>query len=213
MKIPKNSRFVLIGDSITDCDRARGAPIGSSTGLGNGYVSIANALVAVETPSLRILMINRGISGDTIRDLDRRWDTDVIALRLDWLSVMIGVNDVWRAFDVDPEKHADAVPPDEYEERFDALLARTRPKLSGLVLLTPFVVHPDRADPMRMKVEVLAEIVKRLAAKHTALLVDTQAAFDRMLEHVDFTLLAEDHVHPTLLGHTVIASALLEALR
>jgi len=203
----------MIGDSITDCDRVRDAAEGTPDGLGNGYVAITNALLSVEMPARKVLVINRGISGDTIRDLAARWDRDVFALRPDWLTVMIGVNDVWRAFDPEPAKHADAVPPEEYEATYDALLTRTRSRLKGLVLLAPFVVFPDRDDPMRRRVEEFATIVRSLAARHDALFVDTQAAYDRMLAHIDLTQLAPDHVHPTILGHTVISDALLTALR
>jgi lysophospholipase L1-like esterase len=213
MKISPESRVVIIGDSITDCGRARDAADDSPEALGNGYVAIANALVAVEGAARKIVMINRGISGDTIRDLEARWDRDVIALRPDWLVVMIGVNDVWREFDERASMRALAVSPSEYERIYDALLTRARLQLRGLVLLSPFHVQPDRNNPMRSKVEVFGAIVKRLAARHGAFFVDTQAAFDWMLFHVGVTQLAPDHVHPTLLGHTVIANALLTALR
>ena len=99
MKIPPGSRVLMIGDSITDCGRDRGAPDDTPEALGNGYVAIANALIAVEGAARKITVANRGISGNTIRDLAARWETDVLALRPDWLTVMIGVNDVWRAFD------------------------------------------------------------------------------------------------------------------
>jgi lysophospholipase L1-like esterase len=213
MKISPESRVVIIGDSITDCGRARDAADDSPEALGNGYVAITNALVAVEGAARKIVMINRGVSGDTIRDLEARWDRDVLDLRPDWLVVMIGVNDVWREFDERASMRALAVTPSEYERIYDALLTRARPHLRGLVLLSPFHVQPDRTHPMRSKVEVFAGIVKRLAARHGAFFVDTQAAFDWMLFHVGVTQLAPDHVHPTLLGHTVIANALLTALR
>lgn len=213
MKISPASRVVMIGDSITDCGRVRNTTEGDPAGLGIGYVAIANALLSVEMPERKILVINRGVSGDTVRDLKARWDRDVIALRPDWVTVMIGVNDVWRLFDPDPAKHADAVPAEEYEPTYDALLARTRPHIRGLALLSPFVVHPDRNDPMRKRVEVFAAVVRELAARHDAVFVDTQAAYDRMLGELDFALLAPDCVHPTILGHTVLAQALLAALR
>lgn len=213
MKISPGSRVVMIGDSITDCGRTRDAADDSPEALGNGYVAIANALIAVEGAARRINVLNRGISGDTVRDLEARWDSDVLALRPDWLTVMIGVNDVWRAFDERASMRALAVSPSEYERIYDGLLVRARPQLRGLVLMSPFQVQPDRTDHMRTQVEVLGAIVKRLAARHGAFFVDTQAAFDWMLFHMPFVQLAPDTVHPTLLGHTVIANALLTALR
>lgn len=213
MKISPGSRVVMIGDSITDCGRVRDAADDSPEALGNGYVAIASALIAVEGAARKITVLNRGISGDTVRDLEARWDRDVLALRPDWLTVMIGVNDVWRAFDERASMRALAVSAPEYERVYDALLVRARPHLRGLVLLSPFLVQPDRTDHMRTHVDAFSAIVKRLAARHGAFFVDTQAAFDWMLFHMPVAQLAPDTVHPTLLGHTVIANALLTALR
>jgi lysophospholipase L1-like esterase len=92
------------------------------------------------------------------------------------------------------------------------LLRRTRPGLKGLVLLTPFYVESDRTDEMRRKIDFYGMIVKELARRHDALLVDTQAAFDRVLRRLDFKLLAPDRVHPTEIGHSVIAYAFVRGL-
>ena len=52
-------------------------------------------------------VVDMGISGNTTRDLQARWQTDVLDLKPDWLSIMIGANDVWRQFDSprQTEKH------------------------------------------------------------------------------------------------------------
>ncbi|MFN8378973.1 MAG: GDSL-type esterase/lipase family protein [Anaerolineae bacterium] len=44
-------------------------------------------------------VINMGVGGNTVRDLAARWESDVTALNPDWLSICIGINDVWRQFD------------------------------------------------------------------------------------------------------------------
>ncbi|MCG6198000.1 GDSL family lipase, partial [Anoxybacillus sp. LAT_38] len=65
-------------------------------------------------PELGIRVVNKGISGNTVRDLKARWKEDVIAQKPDWVSIMIGINDVWRQYDLPlmKEKH---VYLDEYE--------------------------------------------------------------------------------------------------
>src|SRR5688572_14408365 len=98
MKLPTNAKLVMIGDSITDCERAR--PVGEGpSNLGRGYVSYVDALLGAAYPGRGIRNVNMGISGNTVRDLKVRWESDVVALKPDWVSVMIGVNDVWRQFD------------------------------------------------------------------------------------------------------------------
>ena len=98
MIFERGQRIVFIGDSITDCGRRDVfAP------YGNGYVSLVRAFVTARYPERRLRWENRGIGGNTTRDLLARWDDDAIALRPDWLSVKIGINDVWRKYRDRPE--------------------------------------------------------------------------------------------------------------
>src|SRR5579884_4100370 len=98
MLLEKNDKLVLIGDSITDCGRSP-AGEGANEGIGRGYVAQIEALLHSVYPELSIRVINKGTSGNTVRDLKARWETDVLDLKPDWLSIMIGINDVWRQFD------------------------------------------------------------------------------------------------------------------
>jgi lysophospholipase L1-like esterase len=121
MVIHPYSKLVLIGDSITDCDRARPVAEAVSEALGNGYVSLINGLLNATCPEQGIRIVNMGVSGNTVRDLEARWQTDVLDLKPDWLSILIGINDVWRRFDsrLQPEWH---VPLDEYEHTLEGLV-------------------------------------------------------------------------------------------
>jgi lysophospholipase L1-like esterase len=210
MKFPACSHLVMIGDSVTDCGRARPVGAGGADALGDGYVAQINALLSATDPARAIRITNMGVSGNTVRDLAARWETDVLARKPDWLSVMIGINDVWRHFNA--ARQAEAVPPDEFGRTYGALLARTRPLLQGLVLLTPYYLEPRKSDPMRRRMDEYGGIVGRLAAAHGAILVDTQAAFDRVLAHLPSSALSADRVHPNRIGHMILARAFLEAV-
>jgi len=211
MKIGKKQKLVLIGDSITDAGRVQPVAEGLFDPLGRGYVTQVEALLGATVPELGIRVVNVGSSGHTVRDLKARWDRDVLALQPDWLSVFIGVNDVWRQFDLPrmPEAHVGLR---EYERTLDALLAKTRPVLKGLVLMTPFFIEPSRKDAMRRRMDEYGAVVKKLARRHDAVLVDVQAAFDRVLRHQHPAALAWDRIHPNQTGHMVIARAFLNAL-
>jgi lysophospholipase L1-like esterase len=99
MLIQPNSKLVMIGDSITDCGRARPVGEGLFEALGKGYVSLVDASLQAKEARQRIRVVNMGTSGNTVRDLKARWQSDVFDLNPDWLSIMIGINDVWRQFD------------------------------------------------------------------------------------------------------------------
>lgn len=211
MLIKPNSKLVMIGDSITDTGRAQPVGEGLFDALGRGYVSLVDALLGTAYPEQGVRVVNMGTGGHTVRDLDRRWQTDVLDLKPDWLSVMIGTNDVWRQFDSpkQPETH---VLPDEYAQTLDALIARTKPAVPNILLMTPFYLEPNRADPMRRRIDEYGTIVQKLAAKHGTLFVDTQAAFDKVLTAYYPATLAWDRVHPNQTGHMVLARAFLQAV-
>ena len=213
LAIPLTSKLVMIGDSITDCGRAR--PVGEAgidgSGLGNGYVSLVDSLLRATYPQARMRVVNMGTGGHTVRDLAGRWQTDVVDLAPDWLSIMIGINDVWRQFDspLRPEQHVGL---DEYEQTLRQLAAGTRPSVQGLVMMTPYFIEPLRADPMRARMDEYGAVARQIAGEVGAILVDTQAAFEAVLAHQHPMTIAWDRVHPTPAGHMVLARAFLQAV-
>ena len=211
MLIQPNSTLLMIGDSITDCGRVRPVGTGSFDAHGNGYVSFVDALLTARYPEKRIRVINMGVSGDTVRDLKDRWQTNVLDLTPDWLSVMIGINDVWGHFGADlrPERQVSL---EGYSKTLDELIKMTCPTLKGLVLMTPYLIEPNRAEPMRKMMDEYGSIVGKLSKKYHTILVDTQVAFDAVLNQLHPMGLAYDRVHPFGTGHMVLARAFLQAV-
>lgn len=211
MKIQPNSKLLFIGDSITDCGRAR--PIAEANGdaLGTGYVSLINACLTATLPQARVRIVNMGVSGNTVRDLTARWASDVLALHPDWLSILIGINDVWRQFDMrlQIEEHIGL---EEYTQSLETLIRTTRPQLKGLVLMTPYFIEPNRADPMRAMMDEYGAVVRELAEPYDAICVDTQSAFDSVLTELHPMVLAGDRIHLSLTGHVILARAFLKAI-
>lgn len=209
MLIQPHSKLVMIGDSITDSNRAR--PVAEGNEVGNGYVSLVNALLGVRYPTHGIRVFNMGMNGNTVLDLKTRWRKDVLELQPDWLSIFIGINDVWRQFDT-PLRTEQHVQLDQYARELEALVSATRPKLRGLVMMTPYFLEPNREDPMRKMMEAYADVVKDIAARHNALLVDTQLAMDKLMEHMHPMALCWDRVHPNQTGHMALAQSFVTAL-
>jgi lysophospholipase L1-like esterase len=199
----------MIGDSITDCGRAR--PVGESHSLGNGYVNMVDALLGSTYDMHGIRVVNMGCGGDTVRSLKRRWQTDLIDLKPNWVSIMIGINDVWRQFDAPmrPEEH---VYIEDYEATLNDLIEQTEPLVDGLALITPYFIEPNKNDPMRAQMDRYGAVVKQLALRHDAILVDAQAAFDELLKSYYPGTIAADRVHPNHVGHMTIARAFLNAI-
>ena len=206
MKIMPNNTWVMAGDSITACQRDDSNP----DDVGKCYVSFVDGLLTACYPSHHIRVFNRGVPGDTVRELKTRWQADVLDLHPDWLSVCIGINDVWQQFDGKHEGQAH-VTLTEYEQTLDELLTATRPLLKGLILLTPYFIQ-SRGEPMRMMMDDYGAAVQRLAKKYHAIFVDTQSVFDRAVEFLPVESLTSDGAHLTIAGHMLLARAVLQSV-
>ncbi len=71
MKIHANSTLLMIGDSITDCGRARPIAEGINWDLGNGYVSLIHAFLGANCPEKKSASATRG-SLETLCGTSRR---------------------------------------------------------------------------------------------------------------------------------------------
>ncbi len=210
MKIQPQSKLLMIGDSITDCGRDYGAK--GEKALGNGYVRFVNETLKEEYPGFGIEILNKGISGNTILDLKRRWQRDVLNHAPDWLSILIGINDVWQQYDGwMPERNWVKI--DEYERTYDELLKKTVPSLKGLILMTPYFLQLDKKHPMRIQMDEYSEVVRHYAQKYDAILVDTQAAFDAAMQNLDVNEFSNDRIHMNDRGHQILAAAFIKAVK
>ncbi|PZG01921.1 hypothetical protein C1I99_04860 [Micromonospora deserti] len=114
--------MLFIGDSITDADRDRH----HAEDLGRGYAMMASAWFTARHPQHRVTFRNRGVSGDRVRDLRARWDTDCLQLAPQVVSVLIGINDTWRRY-----RHGDPTSVDEFARDYRQILELTRHTCCG----------------------------------------------------------------------------------
>ncbi len=202
---------MFTGDSITDAGRKRPVGEDAKDWLGKGYVCRIASILEAWQPGHGCRIQNTGIAGNTVRELQERWQEDVLDLKPDWLSLMIGINDCARGFGR-PQIEEDRVSPELYRDSLERLLATIRPSLKGLVLLTPFYIDSSFQDPLRLELNLYAKHLKDLATRYDAVLVDTQAAFDRVLKQLHSSRLSQDRVHPNECGHLLLARAWLDAV-
>lgn len=207
------SKLILFqGDSITDALRKREDDHFS----GNGYPTLVSGRLGYDCPG-EYRFLNRGISGNRIVDLYARIKCDLINLKPDVLSILIGVNDVWH--EIVRENGVDA---DKFELVYDLLLAEVRKALPDvkILILEPFVLpgvatenneeKPDRWDRFCAEVPLRAAAARRLAEKHGATFVPLQARFDEACQKAPADHWLFDGVHPTSMGHELIARAWME---
>ena len=97
------ARILFQGDSITDGNRGRTADPNHI--LGHGYAFILAAKFGAAFSGAKLEFFNRGVSGNTVLDLEKRWQRDTLDLKPDVLSILIGVND-----------HGKGVPLEQFEQ-------------------------------------------------------------------------------------------------
>lgn len=208
MIFANNDRIVFAGDSVTDMGSTQPIGEGLFDGVGHGYVRMVENLLAACYPEVNLRITNAGISGNTSRDLLARFDRDVVNLKPDWVSICIGINDVWRQFDIPAIPEA-AVSPEEYERNVEEMILRVRDKVKGVFLLTPYYIEPNREDWMRRRMDEYGAVCKKLAEKHGCVLVDFQRMFEEYCHVQHSSRLAWDRVHPNEMGATLMAKEFL----
>lgn len=200
-------RIVFAGDSVTDMGSAN--PVGERVNLGHGYVRMIDNLLGALYPEVQLRITNSGVSGNTSRDLLARWERDVRALNPQWVSICIGINDVWRQFD-SPAMPDEAVTPEEYRENVRKMILTEKPHVKGIFLVTPYYIEPNASDFMRARMDEYGAICKELAAEYGCILVDLQSVFSRYCTIRHSSYLAWDRVHPNEVGSTLMALELLK---
>lgn len=208
MIFQNNDRIIFAGDSVTDMGSNQPLGEGLSDKVGRGYVRVVENMLAVWYPELNFRITNAGTSGNTSRDLLARFERDVTSQNPDWVSICIGINDVWRQFDV-PSILDAAVLPDEYERNVESMILAVKGKVKGIFILSPYYIEPLREDPMRRRMDEYGEICRRLAGKHGCEFVDFQRMFSDYCKYQHSSRLAWDRVHPNQMGATLMAREFL----
>ena len=202
-------RIVFAGDSVTDAGSNQPVGEGLFESLGHGYVRIIENLMCACYPELRLRITNSGISGNTSRDLLMRFDRDVTGLDADWVSICIGINDVWRQFDC-PAMPGAQVKPEDYKNNVEQMILALKDKVKGIFLCTPYYMEPNRNDMMRARMDEYSDICRSLADKYGCILVDFQAMFDKYFTVRHSSCIAWDRVHPNQMGATLMAREFLK---
>ena len=202
--------FLFQGDSITDAGRNRE----NDALRGNGYPNLVSAELMFDYPG-QFQAINRGVSGFRVVDLYARMKKDIVLLKPDYLSILIGVNDVWHDFAELPNGVSDK----KYRKVYDMLIEEIKEELPDIkiYILEPFVLRAsateERWDEFKHEVTLRAQSAKWVAEKHNLTFIPLQDKFDALCEVCPASYWLRDGVHPTAAGHELIARELLKAAK
>lgn len=202
-------RIVFAGDSVTDMGSAQPVGEGLFDNVGRGYVRVVESMLAAYYPEVFLRITNSGVSGNTSRDLLARFDRDVVDLNPDWVSICIGINDVWRQFD-SPAITDQCVLPDEDEKNLESMILKIKSKVKGIFILSPYIMEPNTEDMMRKRMDEYAAISKKLADRHGCTFVDFQKMYSDYCKIRHSSYIAWDRIHPNQIGATLMAREFLK---
>lgn len=197
--------FLFQGDSITDGNRGRDADPNHI--MGHGYAFAVASRVGADFSESGFTFYNRGISGNKISDLQKRWQTDTLDLKPDVLSILIGINDTHTLVN----KPDEATSIEAFEKIYRDLLTESRRLNSQLILVLglPFAFLGSRTkekwafwqeDTLKRQV-----IIRKLAAEFNAILLDYQSLFDKIIKKPNLEYWIWDGIHPSVFGHEMMA--------
>ena len=222
--LKSGSRFVFIGDSITDGDWCLGNGRPGVDRLarewdknhiyGHSYMAFCAARMQAEYPGQKYEFFNRGISGNTLENLEKRWESDVIALHPDVVTILIGTNDVshyLNNFDSSVIPDVSGFDIVTWGKSFRSLLDRTlasNPEVR-FVLCSPFVEKVgDKGKsndyPVRQElVRQVSSTIKAVTSDYNAVFLPFGEMFDKLQESADLPsdeYWIWDGIHPTYAG-------------
>ena len=198
--------FLFQGDSITDANRDDEKQ--GLSGLGCGYAFLLASEIENNHKG-EINFINRGESGDRITDVYARIKEDIINLKPDYMSILIGVNDVSHELTMKC-----GVSPKKFRMIYGMLIEEIREDLPDIkiVILEPFILKGTATEKLwnefDTEVKKLAEISKQVAEKYELDFIPLQNKFDKLTADVNTEYWSADGIHPTLAGHEMIKEEL-----
>ncbi len=197
------------GDSITDAGRSKE----NDAYLGIGYPTLVKGELGFEYPG-QYIMLNRGIGGNRVVDLYARIKADIINLKPDVMSILIGVNDVWHELG-----DHDGVDAEKYFKIYSMLIEEIKEALPEvkIMILEPFVLKASGTEEcwevFRAEVSKRAEKAKAIAEKYDLPFIQLQDKFDEAAKLAPNAYWLRDGVHPTTEGHELIKREWIKAFK
>ena len=204
--IEKNEVVLFQGDSITENWRRHN----DGFDLGIGYANAIATQFGYKYPDKNVTFLNRGIGGDRVTDLTRRWKEDCLDLKPTLVSIFIGINDTWRRYDAN-----NPMSTEQFYTLYRDLLVVTKEKLNAnIVLIEPFLL-PVREEQKAWREDLDPKIqaVRELASEFKLLYVPLDGLFAAAASTTGPEYWAPDGVHPSAAGNGLIADAWLKAIK
>jgi lysophospholipase L1-like esterase len=198
LQLRKSDQIVSIGDSITQA---------------GGYLRDVDSVLAAKYPELKLpKIINVGISGQKAEDLVKRFDHDVVQKKPQWVTLSIGINDVWHRLG----KPHDPKVLEAYKDNVSKMVDMAQAANIKVILLAPTVIQEDASTEGNKRLTAYVAAEKQIAKDKNCQFVDLHQMFLDLLAKksadVKGNWLTRDGVHMEPLGDALMALGILRAV-
>lgn len=185
----KKIKLLFQGDSITYQGRDYNNPID----LGTGYVKIASEMLKTNYPDIEFEFVNRGISGNKTKDLLGRLKPEIIDIKPDIISILIGINDVIHYVDCN-----ETLPNNVFEEQYRTILEGIKSNTNAkIMIMEPFVIPKDNVSKYRNDLSSKIEIIRKLAREYADVYMPTEGLLNSVYIGGDLADFSQDGIHPS----------------
>ena len=207
IKIKKDSKVLFIGDSITD-PKFNFRMMSTIKGRNIYALQLKKRLKAY---SKDIKVDIKGIASNRTYHVYDRLTKDCISLKPDVVIMLIGVNDAWENYV--PQDYPPLLRPMEPHIREIYRRLRTELPDTQILYLMPFMIDSvEEKLPYHKTLDQFREVLKNVALENGATVLDMQDVYYEAQKTIEPKKLAIDGIHPTNLGHKIMADAVFEML-
>ena len=202
-----NIKLLFEGDSITNASRNRlDQQANRSELLGCGYANLVASHLLARSNQVKIF--NRAIAGDKASDVLARSADILTTIKPNWLSLLIGINDIWHTLSSNqrPDPQAIATTLEQYLLQ----LQQHHPELK-IIMIEPFaLLSKEVSEQWFTFLQPLQQLEQQLAEKYRCIWIPTQTALNLAAASLGTSHILWDGVHPTPAGHSILAKQWLE---
>jgi len=188
IKSGEKVQLVALGDSLT---------YGWMTQY--GFLDYLEILINKKYPDSKVLIINKGVPGDTAGDGLHRLERDVIKLSPDLVFIQFALNDAYSGYS-----------PHEFQKNIESIIVKIKDKLnSEIALLTSVAIQDNSMN------KVANEFYRKISDSAKKYDLPVAAVHEYWGKKIALgikhsQLVQYDGVHPTEKGYELMAEAVFE---
>lgn len=201
-QLKKNDRVIFLGDSITQ-----------QGGRADGYVTLVKSELQRSAKSLSVEVVNAGISGHKVPDLEKRLERDVLSKKPTKVIIYIGINDVWHS------EKGRGTSKEEFDAGLQRIIKRIKDVGAEVTLCTPSVIgeKTDGSNKLDAMLDEYSAISRQVAKKTNSRLIDLRKRFLARLKKSNADqktkgVYTTDGVHLNKAGNQLVAEFMLASL-